>query len=273
VVFTYSGDEDAHKDLLQKTFGTNDYKTLGPGINSTNFARYAEVKNTLDFMNKYRTKYNDKKIMFLSDTNLVSDNLFWPEVLKAFPGSELLITDPTTVSPVRYRGDGTETNGEANDYDHYFLDKKEFKTCDNGEVYNYFNEKIYNDIENTYIIRKEVVGVTTKLRNFQNKLFSDDDLSGDIPAPDEQTPIKLDYPLTPKGQSKKDKLVSSFKKNLLLLKTVKDGKIVFDDFQIEERIVGMDRRVFLRQLTNPFYHRFMQELLSDHFPVALTCKF
>jgi hypothetical protein len=53
MVFTYSGDEEATKDLLQKSFGVEDYKELGPGINGANFARYAEVKNTLEFMQKF----------------------------------------------------------------------------------------------------------------------------------------------------------------------------------------------------------------------------
>lgn len=282
MVFTYSGDEEAEKDLMRKTFGVESHKELGTGINSANFARFAEVKNTLDFMNRYRKKYQDNKIMFMADTNLVSNNAFWPEILKAYPGSELLIKEATTLSPGRYLANGKETEGVANDYDHFILDKKAFPGCDNGEVYNYYKEGIYKEIESRYVIRKEVVGFSNKSLD----LFADHHdvliplkdeeepiLDGDIPPVDDPATIKLEYPLTPAGQSKMDKFVSGFGKYLKGLYTVKRNEVVEDDFQIEERLEGMKRRVFLRQLTNPYYYRFTQEVLSDHFPVALNCKF
>lgn len=285
MVYTYSGDEAAEKELFKDVFGSEDFKA--PGLNSANFARYAEVKITLDFMNRYRNTYNDKKIMFLADTNLVSNNAFWPEVLKSFPGGELLIKEPTTLSPGRYLSNGKETNGVANDYDHFIVDKKEFSACNDGEVYNYYNESIYREIEKRYVIRKEIAGISSKNFSYEDintqkllglaySTMTEDDqpvLDGDIPPTDDPAPIKLEYPLTPAGQSKMDKFVANFGKQLLELKTVKKDGVVTDDFQIKERLEGMTRRVFLRQLTNPYYFRFTQELLSDHFPVALTCKF
>ncbi|MBC7714837.1 MAG: hypothetical protein H7177_15935 [Rhizobacter sp.] len=288
VVYTYSGDEAAEKNLLQDVFGTDDIKKLGPGINSANFARYAEVKTTLEFMNRFKKKYNDAKIIYQADTNLVSNNPYWTEVLKSFPGAELLIKDPTTLSPTRYMSGGKETNGEANDYDHFILDKSEFKGCNSGEVYNYYKENIYKDIEARYVIRKETVGLTKKYFRpevdnerllgllTQRPVVNGEDvpvLDGDIPPTDDPAPIKLDYELTPAGQSKMDRFVAVFGKNLKAMNTVKNSEVVADDFQVTERLEGMNRRVFLRQLTNPFYYRFMQEVLSDHFPVVLTCKF
>lgn len=281
MVFTYSGDEEAEKDLMRKTFGVDSHKELGTGINAANFARFAEVKNTLDFMNRFRKKYQDDKIMFLADTNLVSNNAFWPEILKTYPGSELLIKEASTLSPGRYLANGKETSGVANDYDHFILDKKAFPGCDNGEVYNYYKENIYKDIESRYVIRKEVVGFSNKSLEHYGALdyietLKDEEspiLDGDIPPVDDPATIKLEYPLTPAGQSKMDKSVASFGKYLKGLFTVKRNEVVEDDFQIEERLEGMKRRVFLRQLTNPYYYRFTQEVLSDHFPVAITCKF
>ncbi len=283
MVFTYSGDEEAEKDLMQKTFGVDSYKLLGGGINSTNFARFAEVKNTLAFMDLYRKKYKDNRIMFMADTNLISNNIFWPEILKAFPGGQLLITEPTTLSPTRYMSTGKETFGLANDYDHFILDKSTFSECNDGEVYNYYNENIYKDIESRYIIRKEVVGLSKKNFNFNIQTYeaehilgldSEDSIveDGDIPPVDDPATIKLEYPLTPAGQSKMDKFVAGFDKYLTNLYTVKRNEVVQDDFQVQERLEGLKRRVFLRQLTNPYYYRFTQEILSDHFPVSITCK-
>lgn len=284
VVFTYSGDEEAEKDLMKKTFGVESHKELGTGINSANFARFAEVKNTLEFMDRYRKKYKDSKIMFMADMNLVSNNAFWPEILKAFPGGELLVTEASTLSPARYNAAKKETNGVANDYDHFVLDKKAFPNCDEGKVYNYYKENIYRDVESRYVIRKEVVGLSNKsfepqvealLGLNEVEVLSEENpiLDGDIPPVDDPATIKLEYPLTPAGQSKMDKFVATFGKYLTGLETVKKDEVVADDFQIKERLEGMQRRVFLRQLTNPYYYRFTQEILSDHFPVALTCKF
>lgn len=277
VVFTYSGDEEATKDLLKKTFGVESIKDLGPGINLANFARLAEVKNTLEFMEKYKSTYNDSKIMYMADMNLVSSNVFWPQILKAFPGSELLIKEASTISPTRYLSNGKETNGVANDYDHFVLDKKSFSGCNEGEVYNYFDKGVNAEIEKKYGIRQEVVGLRNKsliLRSDPPPSDGDSDiLDGDIPPVDDPATVKLDYPLTSNGQSKMDKYVVGFENYLHGLKTVRNNQIVQDEFQIPERLDGLRRRVFLRQLTNPYYYRHMQELLSDHFPVALTCQF
>lgn len=284
VVFTYSGDEEAEKDLMMKTFGVETYKGLGTGINSANFARFAEVKNTLDFMSAYKKRYKDDQIMFMSDTNLVSNNAFWPEVLKAYPGAELLIKEASTLSPARYMSNKKETNGVANDYDHFILDKKAFPGCDDGEVFNYYKEGIYKEVESRYVIRQEVVGVSNKsfdlnvdhdLRLELTSNGEDEDqsiLDGDIPPVDDPATIKLEYPLTPAAQSKMDKYVDGFERYLTSWKTIKKDEVVNDDFQLKERIDGLRRRVFLRQLTNPFYYRYMQEILSDHFPVSINCK-
>lgn len=271
VVFTYSGDEEASIDLMKKTFGVESYKDLGvAGINSVNFARYAEVKNTLEFMSRYKTKYKDDKVIFMSDMNLVSNNPFWPEVLKSFPGSELWIDEASTISPTRYLSNKSETGGVANDYDHFILNPKSFPGCSKGEVYNYFKAPVFKEIESKYIIRKEVVG-------FHNKSFdlfnNEPILDGDIPPADDPTTIKLEYPLTPAGQSKMDKFVSLYEKQLKQIFTIKRNEIVQDDTLMTEKVDGMRRRVFLRQLTNPFYHRYMQEVISDHFPASINCKF
>jgi hypothetical protein len=283
VVFTYSGDEEAEKDMMKKSFGVESYKDLGNGINSVNFARYAEVKITLDFMNKYKTRYKDDKIMFLSDTNLVSNNAFWAQVLKSFPGAELFVTQASTISPPRYRSDETETEGAANDYDHFIFNPETFSGCSKGEVYNYFKSPIYKDIENKYIIREEVVGYRNKqflglndgiLPKIEfNITKTEPILEGDIPPTDDPDTIELEYPLTPAGQSKMDKFVDQFGKQLNQIYTVKKNEIVKDDYQLADKLEGLKRRVFLRQLTNPYYHRYMQEVLSDHFPASITCKF
>ncbi len=273
VVFTFSGDEEASKNLMKNVFGVETPAELGNGVNASNFARFAEVKISLSFMNKYRNKYNDKNIMFVSDTNLQASIPFWEEILKSFPGGSRLIDEPTTLSPTRYNSDMQETNGVANSYDHFVLDKSAFPSCSNGEVYNYFKYSIESDIEKTYMIRGLQANNTLRLKSFTG--FNEDVgvlVGGDVPPEDDTLPTKLDYPLTSAGQDRMNRIVTNFSNMLQRNLTVKKNEVVADDFLIQERIDGIKRRIFLNQLTNSFYYRFYQELLSDHFPVSITCK-
>lgn len=277
-VFTYSGDDKQTADLMQKTFGVDSHKKLGPGINGTNFARFAEIKNTLDFMNRFKYRYNDNKIIYMGDTNLSASNMFWTEILKSYPGASVLINEETTVSPLRFTVNGRATNGVANDYDHFILDKKVFANCSNGEVYNYYKSPIYKDITTRYLIRDENLTLnrsqTTSYGDYESKATSEQDvIEGDLPPIDDPTTIHFDYPLTLAGQNKTDKAVSIFQNKLTSNLTVKRFQVVYDDYLVNERIEGYRRRVFLRQLTNAYYYRFIQEVLSDHFPIAMECKF
>jgi hypothetical protein len=280
VVFNFSGDEVAEKKLMNDVFNVDSASVLGTGINSSNFARFAEVKITLDFMDKFRNKYNEDNIMLVSDTNISGSNAFWPEVLKSFPGGSLLINQPTTISPVRYSGDGKETNGVASSYDHFVLDKSAFPSCDDGQVYNYYNSDIQADIENAYLVRDTNRASPLNyfpVNSFKAGSITDPDdqtiLDGDIPADEDPIPTKFDYQLSSLGKLKMDKLLNDYALKLSSLYTVKNNEIVSDDFQLNERIDGFGRRVLTNQLTNAFYYRFYQEILSDHFPVSISCKY
>jgi hypothetical protein len=115
------------------------------------------------------------------------------------------------------------------------------------------------------------------LVSFRNKSFDlvDDGgvlVGGDIPPDDSPLPAKLDYPMSTVGQQKVDRLVNDYSAKLTGMLTIKKNEVVADDFQVQERIDGFKRRVFTNQLTNAFYYRFYQEVLSDHFPVSITCK-
>lgn len=254
VVYTFSGNENEQKKILNDSFGVDSLDGLGQGITIDNFARFAEVKTTLHFMDRFRSKYDDKNIMLISDTNLTADIPYWEEALKNFSGGSLLLTDPSTLSPQRYNSNGVETMGVASSYDHFVFDKTSFPNCDDGEVYNYYKSDINNDIEKKYMIRPR-------------KLPSAQDKSGE-----ENAPHALDYPLTNAGKEKMDQMVNAYALELKQEKTVKNNSIVDDNFQVKERIDDFKRRVFLNQLTNAFYYRFYQEILSDHFPVSITCK-
>lgn len=285
VVFTFSGDEYKERELMQKTFGVESYRELGTGINMANFARFAEIKNTLEFMNRFKERYNDDKIMYMGDTNISASSAFWPTVLKSFPGASVQVNTPTTLSPQRYNAQGKATNGVANDYDHFIFNKDTFSNCAEAEVYNYYTSPIAKDLESRYVIRSAEAALwdrplmlrpVTMAKNYtlHDDFFNEDEtVDGDLPPIDDPTNVKLDYPLSSQGQSKMDKMVNEFKKKYSTVYTIKRDQIVADDYMLDERVEGYRRRVFLRQLTNGYYYRFVQELLSDHFPISVTCKF
>jgi len=272
VVFTFSGDEEAAKRMMRDVFNVETPAELGGGINMSNFARFAEVKIALKFMDKFRKKYSDQKIMYLADTNLPFSNMYWPEILKSFSGASLLVDQPTTVSPQRFSSDGKETNGVANAYDHFVLDKNVFSSCSNGEVYNYYNSAIDKDVQRIYGMRAtDAFNPGLRVKGFLP--VDEGGQGGDVPPEDQPLPTKLDYPLSSTAQNKMTKMVNSYVESLKTNLTVKKNEVVFDDFAVTERTEGYQRRVFLNQLTNAFYYRFYQEILSDHFPVSITCKF
>lgn len=152
------------------------------------------------------------------------------------------------------------------------MDKTTFPNCSNAEVYNYFQSPIISSINSLYTIRGlQFNGL--RLKKFDE--INEDRgvlIGGDVPPEDDQIPTKLDYPLTSAGQSRMDSLVGNYNKYLQSLFTVKRNVVVSDDFLINDRTDGFKRRIFLNQLTNNFYYRYVQEILSDHFPISISCK-
>jgi hypothetical protein len=266
VVYNYSGTQEDLDELISIVFGVESIGEIGEGINSINVARYAEVKLSLDFLSKYSSKYLDKKVIFLGDLNLIPENEYWKNLL----GNKysLLISDETTLSPQRFNKNGEETLGTANSYDHFILDKGQFAHCDDGKVFNYFNSFPNIYIAENYLLRK----LFPKFDNINLSIFNqpretDDDNPFDL---DEE--IELDYPLTNKSETKIKKSLSDFEVFLRSQKTIKNGQITEDQFQIEERLLGLKNRVYLQQLTNNYFYKVYQEVLSDHMPIFLSCK-
>ena len=105
----------------------------------------------------------------------------------------------------------------------------------------------------------------------EGEMLGDNDTDG-LTDGETDGDVKLDYPLTKAGEDKMNNFADAFKNYLLSQKTIKNGEIVPDDFQIEERIDGLKSRIFLKQLTNLYFYRVYSEILSDHMPAYMTCK-
>ena len=138
---------------------------------------------------------------------------------------------------------GKETNGLSSSYDHFILDSSETKECAtaSGKVrvgrINTYTGEAGKYIASNYIIRKK----------------------------DSMTEAK-------NGEAKRKKHLNRFRKHLKGIKTIKSGKIQWDDYEYDAKIKAYEERVFFSQLKNKTYHKVQQEILSDHMPITLKCS-
>jgi hypothetical protein len=237
-----SGAEDM-AGILEPSFGVSDYRDLGVGVTKENYARLAEMKIIMEIMDRLRLESKEKDIIFLGDTNLESSNNQWENVLSSFPGGELFIDEPTTLSMPRVLTDGTETNGLANDYDHIIMDTSETSEClkSNGKlsprVGNFLEGRTKKLIHKRYLYRRP--GTTQR---------------------------------DPYAESKREKAVAAYRKRLENRYTVKWNRVVMDDHRLEELVREFDERVFLSQLEEDNFYRLYKEVISDHLPVYFSCR-
>ena len=119
----------AMADILTPAFGISDYKLFGSrkGMTKNNYARWAEVKLTLEMMQVMRKKYRAKNIIYVADFNLEKKAAVWDKVLSSFPGGKLYIEQATSLSM---------TGGYASNFDHFIFDPTQVTACvqANGRV-------------------------------------------------------------------------------------------------------------------------------------------
>ncbi|MEX1099117.1 MAG: hypothetical protein WEB87_01750, partial [Bacteriovoracaceae bacterium] len=260
VIYTSPREEDKMKYILRKSFDVDHYEELGVGINAANYARFAEVKVTLDFMREIRARFNQKDIIFVGDMNLEYDNQFWEHVLPAFPGGKLYVTDKTTVSERRYNADGSETNGVANDYDHFILDEEETSECKNekgvvdAKAYDFYEGRIAGYIKRAYRIRKD--------RQYGGKYVVD--------RKKYKRAERL-YILPYKNGEASFKTIG-IKKIKVGEKTLRVRGITEDGAKTQKYIEGFYDRVLDSQLEDDSYYRYFSETISDHKPIYMSCS-
>ncbi|MCF8059979.1 MAG: hypothetical protein K9K67_11830 [Bacteriovoracaceae bacterium] len=243
IVFRAPADEGGMERVLMPSFGVKDYLELGPGANSRNYARLAEMKIITEIMERLRAESNEKDVIFLGDTNLEYNNEQWSKILESFPGGELFVDGPTTLTMPLQLSDGSFTNGVASDYDHIIMDTTETNEClkSNGQlsprIGNFLQGNLKKLIHKRYLYRKPGV-------------------------------LEAD----PLAEQKRANLLSKFREKLEKRLTIKRNKVVVDDLEIEDTMREFDERVFLSQLTSDNYYRFYKEVISDHFPIYFSCK-
>jgi hypothetical protein len=238
VIFTSPTDETRMNNIMQAAFNVNSPDELGTGINRANYARFAEVKLTLDFMEKYQREYKDDKVMYLGDLNLEPSNRFWSYIFNLHPHLTLTHDNPSSTTTLRFNSDGSETFGLSSSYDHMMFDEKDFTNCLNSK--NEPNTHFFNFLapENTHLIN--------------------DYLIRDLPS------NRVERIL-----SKAMNLLSDVINSLL---TIRYNAVVPDNRNHDDLLENYKRRVFDSQLIDEEYYRVYREVISDHIPISIDCR-
>lgn len=280
VIFTSPRDEMKMKEIMSAAFGVESFEGLGEGISIGNYARWAEIKMTLDFMETYRRRYRKDNLIFAGDMNMDSANPFWTEVLNILPGLEVYIDEPTTLSQLRIRASGLETGGVANNYDHFVLKPSAFRNCQDrsgqiqARVQSFYEGPVAEKIRRQYYVRYRDGRAAYRAPTPIPDLDEDEgDNGGDddnnIPIP---VNLEPDFLSIPTAERLMAPMIQKLQLELLKKKTIRNDQIVEDNYRVEQLVENYRQRVFFSQLYNRTYYRVYQELLTDHLPIELACR-
>ncbi|OFZ47575.1 MAG: hypothetical protein A2381_10325 [Bdellovibrionales bacterium RIFOXYB1_FULL_37_110] len=202
------------------------------------FTRFYETKKLLQFINTLK-KDGEKDIILMGDFNLENKELvknkvdYWSEILGDFPGHELLVTDKTSLSRDK-KGDGMVSS-----YDHFLLVPEDVSECrpSTAHAFDFRQEKSFLDANlpnrvGQYIVESKALSMEEIIAEYRTSL--------------------------------KDVLV--FKGSGAAQRLEK-----ITDHEIDTEVAEFQRRVFGTQSVEKFSQMFLQEIISDHLPISMTC--
>ena len=240
VIFTSPTNPESKEHILSAVFGTDDLKTLGTGINQANYARFAEVKVILEFMDKIRSKYSEKDVMLVGDFNIEAKNKFWPEVLPSFPGGQVFVEDATSLKSTLIGKNGEEISGYSKNYDHFLFDSKKTNECKGAQRYDYFRREI------SEFVTKEYLALPVTDAPYFN--------------------MEID-------KKKMKKIVNKWKMKIAQQKVIKRNKIIDQSSDKKDKIIeNLKKRVFDSQLDDSKVLKIYKEVISDHAPIEIFCN-
>lgn len=276
VLFQSPTDEDLMRYIMRKAFGVSTYVGFGTGMAKDNYARFAEVKMSLEFIERnLKGSGHQKDIIYMGDLNLESANQFWPNVLSAWPGAQLFIDGKTSVTKTKYDKHGDPTFGKASNYDHFIFDPKVTDECIlsenangsailDGGVYDFTRGKIGGLIKRGYRVRID---------------YSKDGEKDDM----EFFPAQYDYDeykyerlvekhATPKTDGTDPFLIIG-KKNATYGKHQLTSRGIIEDTKANNKYAKyFMKRVLDTQLNDKTYYTYYEQLLSDHYPIYMNCS-
>lgn len=247
VIFNAPSDDEFMGKILSKVFGVDSYDELGPGVDSTNYARYAEVKMTLDFIRKFKKTYKEQDIILGGDLNIERKEPFMQEILKKYDGLVMLIDKPTSLANKRYVSSG-DSDGYSKNFDHFIMGRETDKECRTGGEYHadrvdFYSGDILSYMKKNYIVRN--VGEYDRLTS--------------------------DYQMTAAGKKIYNRAMVSFEEELKKSRTIKRGKVVDENTSYKTKLETFERRVFMNQLSDDSFYGVYQEIISDHVPIEMSC--
>lgn len=274
LVFNAYGDEQRMKELLQVAFGTDILEDIGPGINLENYARWVEMSLIAKWMNGFKKKFPQEKLLFGGDTNLDPNLGLWDNVLKKYHPTDAVLgnTEKTTISPRRFNSKKEETLGLANSYDHFLYKKSDFANCKEPKSFNFLANEISQLVKDKYFVRDDL-NLIQEQSQYHSELLNNPPVDG---ADEETDPvdtgdIQLDYKLTRQNEKKMNLQLEAFQTELLKEYLIRNNELVIDEAKNAEKLEAFKVRVFMKQLTNLYFYKVYQEVISDHLPAYMDC--
>jgi hypothetical protein len=244
VIFTSPRDSFIQSSMLSRLFKFNSPQALGTGINQDNYARFVEVKASLELKNKLKEE-GLKNIIYLGDFNLESRNPFWQEMMKDYPDLITLIDTPTSLTEIKTQASNQPTLGLSNNYDHFIMENDVFeKNCHDAKVIDFINGPFAQQINQKYLIRTFI--------------------------PDQNSYQKINQASAIKSYRQNDLENWSQRFRFSLSRS---GIITPHNTNIKKDKSQLIQRVFDSQLSERTYYRYFIQTMSDHLPIKLKCHF
>ncbi len=250
VIFTSPKDDETMSWISNLAFGVNDYSDVGTGVTKETYARFAEVRLTLEMLELLSRNYKEQDLIFAADMNLEARIAYWQQLMSDFNSFTLIGEMPTSLTNYRYSSRGSvATNGFSSNYDHFIYNNKANKNCtkdSDGKIkvtrQSYFEDHVDEWMKDNYLVREE---------------------TGDADEP---------YKFSSKGKKIMEQRLEEHKRFLEESLIIVDGEIVPQYEDVEKELEIYKRRVFDEQLSDFTYYKLYRELISDHFPISISCK-
>lgn len=241
VVFEPPRSEELQKKMLMKAFKVEKLSDLGTGINKQNFARFVEVSLSMDLVDKLR-RDGMKRVIYTGDFNLESENQFWKKILKDRQGTKVLISEQTSVSEVRF-AKNVDTQGLASNYDHFVLSEEDLANCSEAAHVNFVTGSFSEKVKQKYLVRQEAA--------------------------------KGPYLLTASAEAMIAKHTEETRQRLMLsnFSVSNKGEISLDEKTMASDLANLRERVFTSQLSDATYYKLFVQIISDHLPIRMVCRF
>lgn len=269
VIFDSPEDEQLKEQIITSSLGRDAYNDFGTrsGLTAKNWARFAEVKVTLEFIQRYLDKYKRDDLIFMGDFNLEAKNPYWEKVLTSWPGSKIYIHEKTSTTTARYvkdAGDIIPTFGLTSNYDHFIFDPKRTKECtqEDGSVdagaFNFLEGRFASYLNRIYKVRIDGDGPRYHTDELKYQKLFDRHVEPYLNGQKQFLTIGKKHVSFVDAKGRKHKMTSR--------------GVINDEKELTFHTDNFVRRVMDSQLDDKTYYSFYEQVISDHLPIYLNCS-